>query len=165
MSMNIDPSFSIVISFLGFCWIFFKKIYPLITKKLDEHIKAVKQQITEAEKLYEDASVALKKAQEKESEIDAIIAANRLKSEEKIQRLQKENRRLQKMLRERHEISLKTQLEAEVVKQKNQLIDRLSNLILEKISEKIEETNYKFSTSLKKEDLSKLLESNNKTIQ
>ena len=165
MNINIDPSFSIVISFLGFCWIFARKIYPLITKKLDDHIEAVKQQIAEAEKLYRDASVALKKAHEKEREIDGIIATNRLKSEEKIIRLQEENRRLLKMLRERHEISLKTQLEAEVVKQKNQLIDRLANLILEKISEKVEENDYKFSTSLKKEDLSKLLESNNKIIQ
>lgn len=162
--MSIDASFSIVISFLGFCWIFVKKIYPLITQKLDEHIEAVKQQIAEAEKLREDAAVALKKAQEKEGEIEGIITANHLKSEEKIRKLHEENERLLKMLRERHEISLKTQLEAEFVKQKNQLIDRLANLILEKISEKIEEEDYKFSISLKKEDLNKLLESNNKII-
>ncbi len=162
--MSIDPSFSIVISFLGFCWIFAKKVYPMLTQKLDEHIEAVKQQIAEAEKLREDAAAALKKAQEKEGEIEEIITANRLKSEEKIRRLREENERLLKMLRERHEISLKTQLEAEVVKQKNQLIDRLADLILKKISERIEETDYKFSISLKKEDLNKLLESNGKTI-
>ena len=162
--MSIDPSFSIVISFLGFCWIFAKKVYPMLTQKLDEHIEAVKQQIAEAEKLREDAAADLKKAQEKEGEIEEIITANRLKSEEKIRRLREENERLLKMLRERHEISLKTQLEAEVVKQKNQLIDRLADLILKKISERIEETDYKFSISLKKEDLNKLLESNSKTI-
>lgn len=162
--MSIDPSVSIVISFLGFCWIFAKKVYPMVTQKLDEHIEAVKQQIAEAEKLREDAAAALKKAQEKEGEIEKIIIANRLKSEEKIIRLHDENERLLKILRERHEISLKTQLEAEVVKQKNQLIDRLADLILKRISEKIEETDYKFSISLKKEDLNKLLESNSKTI-
>ena len=162
--MSIDPSVSIVISFLGFCWIFAKKVYPMLTQKLDEHIEAVKQQIAEAEKLREDAAAALKKAQEKEEEIEKIITANRLKSEEKIIRLREENERLLKILRERHEISLKTQLEAEVVKQKNQLIDRLADLILKRISEKIEETDYKFSISLKKEDLNKLLESNSKTI-
>jgi F0F1-type ATP synthase membrane subunit b/b' len=162
--MSIDPSVSIVISFLGFCWIFAKKVYPMLTQKLDEHIEAVKQQIAEAEKLREDAAAALKKAQEKEGEIEKIIIANRLKSEEKIRRLHDENERLLKILRERHEISLKTQLEAEVVKQKNQLIDRLADLILKRISEKIEETDYKFSISLKKEDLNKLLESNSKTI-
>ena len=121
--MSIDPSVSIVISFLGFCWIFAKKVYPMLTQKLDEHIEAVKQQIAEAEKLREDAAAALKKAQEKEEEIEKIITANRLKSEEKIIRLREENERLLKILRERHEISLKTQLEAEVVKQKNP-IDR-----------------------------------------
>ena len=162
--MSIDPSFSILISFLGFCWIFAKKVYPMITRKLDEHIEAVKQQIAEAEKLREEAAIALENAKKKESEIEDIIAENRIKSEEKIKRLREENERLLKMLRERHEISLKTQLEAEFVKQKNQLIDRLTNLILEKISERIEETGYKFSTSLKKEDLSKLLDNNNKTI-
>ena len=136
----------------------------MLTQKLDEHIEAVKQQIAEAEKLREDAAADLKKAQEKEGEIEEIITANRLKSEEKIRRLREENERLLKMLRERHEISLKTQLEAEVVKQKNQLIDRLADLILKKISGRIEETDYKFSISLKNEDLNKLLESNSKTI-
>ena len=135
--MSIDPSLSILISFLGFCWIFAKKVYPMVTRKLDEHIEAVKQQIAEAEKLREEAAIALENAKKKENEIENIITENRIKSEEKIKRLREENERLLKMLRERHEISLKTQLEAEFVKQKNQLIDRLTNLILEKISEKI----------------------------
>lgn len=159
-AISIDPSISIVISFLGFCWIFAKKLYPLVTKKLDEHIETVKKEIENAERLKDEATLSLKAAREKEHEIDKIIEENRLKSEEKIKKLKEENKKLLQMLRERHEISLKTQLEAEFVKQKNQLIDRLSTLILEKIYEKIEGTDYKFVTTLKKEDLSKLLENN-----
>lgn len=164
MSVNIDPSISIVISFLGFCWIFAKKVYPLVTRKLDEHIEAVKQEIARAEQLRDEATYSLKAAREKEHEIEEIIAANRLRSEEKIKKLKEENKKLLKMLRERYEISLKTQLEAEFVKQRNQLIDRLSDLIIEKIHEKVNEADYKFTTTLKKEDLSKLLESKDRVI-
>ncbi|MBR1734994.1 MAG: hypothetical protein IJ730_06065 [Alphaproteobacteria bacterium] len=156
--MTIEPEISIVISFLGFCWIFAKKIYPFVTKALDAHIEAVKQEIAKAENLKEEAAIALKKAQETQQKIDGIIAINRLKSEEKIKKLQEENEKLLRILRERHEISLKTQLEAEFVKQKNQLIDRLSSLILEKIDNKVK--NSKNTINLKKEDLTKLLSTN-----
>lgn len=160
--MSIEPEISIVISFLFFCWLFAVKIYPFITKGLDEHIDFVKKQIAEAEQMRKKAEVALQEANARKKEIDELIVANKLKSEEKIKKLQRENDALIKMLRERHEASLKSQLEAEVIKQRNLLIDRLSDLIMQKISENFKGEEYKFTTSLKKNDLKKLLGTNNR---
>jgi F0F1-type ATP synthase membrane subunit b/b' len=153
-----DPELCIVISFVLFALIFAKKIYPAIIQKLDDHIEEVKNKIREAELLQEKASESLKEACAKRDDIQEIIRVNRLKSEEKIKKLQKENEELLKQLRKRHEASLKTQLDAEFIKQKNILIDRLADLILEKLSEKVVNSECEISTSIDKSDLRKLLD-------
>lgn len=161
--MSIDPGVSIVISFLGFGWIFMKKIYPVIVRNLDEHIESVKRKIADAEKVQMDAVAALEKSKEKRKELVKIIAANQLESEKKIKKLQKENEHLLEILRERHTNSLKSQLEAEFIKRRELLLDRLSELIVKRVSEKIE-ADCEFPISLDKKDLNKFLKLNDKTI-
>ena len=155
--MNIDAGLSIVVSFIGFSWIFAKKIYPILTKKLDDHIESVKNKIQEAEDLKNEAYASLKSAYVQKDDTEELIKMNRLKSEEKIKRLQEENEKLLKMLRERHEASLKVQLEAEFAKQKSHLIEKLSDLVIKKLSEKVSDVDCKTITNIDKNDLNKLL--------
>jgi len=155
--MNIDPGLSVVISFIGFSWIFVKKIYPILTKRLDDHIESVKNKIQEAEDFKNEAYASLKNAYIKKDDTEELIKMNRLKSEEKIKRLQEENEKLLKMLRERHEASLKVQLEAEFAKQKSHLIEKLSDLVIKRLSERVVNANCKIVTNIEKNDLNKLL--------
>jgi F0F1-type ATP synthase membrane subunit b/b' len=155
--MSIDPGTSIVISFAMFAYIFAKKIYPPILKMLDEHIESVKNKIREAEEFKDSAYVALKQAYTKKDDTQKIIADNRLKSEERIRKLQQENERLLKALRERHTVALQMQLDAELAKHKNRLVERLSDLLIERISEKVSSPDCEVSTNISKSDLQKLL--------
>jgi len=155
--MSIDAGVSIVVSFLVFALIFAKKIYPQVTKKLDEHIESVRNKISQAETLKDEAYAALKKAHVKKDNTKEIIRLNRLKSEEKIERLRLENEKLLQTLRDRHKIALKNQLEAEFMKQKSQLIEKLSNLIIEKLSEKVISSDCKIDVQLNSDDISRLL--------
>ncbi|MDR2794292.1 MAG: hypothetical protein LBB12_00765 [Holosporaceae bacterium] len=151
------PELTILISFLGFAWIFWKKIYPLLAKKLDEHIETVKKKIADAEVLRDEAYAALKQAQLKKTETEAEIEAHKLKTEQKIKSLYEENARLMRNTVERYEASVKTQLEAEIAKQKNQLIEKLSDILIEKLVEKINSGDCSLDINLKKKDLKKLL--------
>jgi F0F1-type ATP synthase membrane subunit b/b' len=155
--MSMSPTLSIVISFLGFCWIFAKKVYPHITKYLDDYIDSIKKNVSDAENFKNDAYSALKDAYVHKDDTEEIIRENRTKSEEKIKRLKAENVKSLHHLRERHTASLKVQLDAELAKQKNFLIERLSDVILLRLSEKISNSECNVSTSFDKEDLQKLL--------
>ena len=155
--MSIDPSFSVAVSFVGFCWIFFKKVYPVITQKLDEHIESVKQKILEAENLKDDACSVLKNAYRKKDDIEKIIEENRKKSEEKIERLRQENEEELQNLRKRYEDAVKAQAEAAFVKQKSLLIEKLSDLIIERLTEKIKNSGSETDIMITKEDLKKLM--------
>jgi hypothetical protein len=132
-------------------------MYSPLVKKLDAHIDSVKNKISEAEAFKNEAYVALKRAYIKKDDTEEIIRVNRVKSEEKIRRMQEENEKLLQHLRERHEMSLKMQLDAEFARQKNMLVERLSDLILEKISERVADSEYEILTSIDKDDLRKLL--------
>lgn len=151
------PELTVLISFLGFAWIFWKKIYPLLAKKLDEHIETVKKKISDAEVLRDEAYAALKQAQLKKIETEALIEAHKIKTEQKIKLLYEENAKLMRHTIERYETSMKTQLEAEIAKQKNQLIERLSNVLIEKLVERINDGSCSLDTRLEKKDLKKLL--------
>lgn len=155
--MNIDAGLSIVVSFLCFAWIFAKKVYPLLTNALDEHIDSVKQKILDAERAKEDASLALKVAYVKNQEVADVIEENRKQSEERIRRLREENAKYIAELRERYEASLKARLEAEFAKQKGELLDQLADLVVKKLSEKVQSADCKVSTIVTKEDLQKLI--------
>jgi F0F1-type ATP synthase membrane subunit b/b' len=155
--MAISAEFSIVLSFAGFCWIFWKKVYPFLTKTLDEHIELVKKKINEAESLKEKASAALKMAYAKKVDIDNIIEENCKISLKKINKLSEENEKYLKSLRERHEASLKARLEAELAKQKDQIIEKLSEVIMQRLSEKTHDSNCKTPLSISKKDLKRLI--------
>ena len=155
--MNIDAGISIVVSFLCFAWIFAKKVYPLLTSALDEHIDSVKQKILDAERMKEEASNALKVAYVKNQELADVIEENRKMSEERIRHLKEENAKYIAELRERYEASLKARLEAEFAQQKSALLDELADLVVEKLSEKVQSADCKISTVVTKEDLQKLV--------
>jgi F0F1-type ATP synthase membrane subunit b/b' len=155
--MTVDPGVSIVISFLGFVWLFMKKIYPSMVKMLDGHIEAVKNKIREAETLKEEAVSALEEARTKKNDIDEIIEKKRLESEENIKRLYEENAKHLEALREKFEASLKSRLEAELAKQKARLMAQLSDEIIQKLSEHIKSGEYDIDCEVTKENLRKLL--------
>ena len=135
--MNIDAGFSIVISFVSFGVIFIKKVYPVITKKLDAHITDVKSKINEAESMRNEAALILKKAYEKKDSINKIIEENQKISQKRFEKLQIENEIYIKQLQERYKASMQNQLDAELAKQKKQLIDKLSDLFFEKLSNEV----------------------------
>ncbi|MDR2157968.1 MAG: hypothetical protein LBO02_01470 [Holosporaceae bacterium] len=155
--MHIDPGISIAISFVGFSWIFMRKIYPFVANTIDKHIESVKNKINEAELLRENASLALKEAYVKKNDVVELIEKNRRESNEKIKRLRQENEDYLKTLRERFESSLKNQLEMELAKQKELLLAKLSDQLIKKLKEKIESDNCNVSNNFSKKELQKLL--------
>jgi F0F1-type ATP synthase membrane subunit b/b' len=155
--MSISVEMTVVFSFIGFCFLFAKKIYPLITKGLDAHIDSVKNQIKEAEDLKAKASEALQLAYSRKDETIKIIQENERVTSEKIQRMYEENEQALNALRTRQEIALENQLKAEFQKQKEKLIDRIADLVVNKLTEKIESRECKIPTNFTKEDLRKLI--------
>ncbi|MDR0968517.1 MAG: ATP synthase F0 subunit B [Holosporaceae bacterium] len=147
---------AVVVSFFMFAWIFMKKAYPAITKALDDRIESVKNKIKEAERLKEEATAALKEAKLKKEDAANIIEENKKASEEKIERLRRENELHLKFLREKFEESLKTRLEAELAKQKDALVEELSQRLIDKLSEKINASEFDSSIEIAKEDIKKL---------
>jgi F0F1-type ATP synthase membrane subunit b/b' len=95
------PGVSIVVSFLGFAYIFAKKVYPTAIKALDGHIESIKNKIKEAELLKEEATLALEEAYAKKEGIARLVEENKKASEERIERLRLENERYLKALREK----------------------------------------------------------------
>ncbi|MDR2723957.1 MAG: hypothetical protein LBB25_01975 [Holosporaceae bacterium] len=155
--MTIDPGFSLVISFMGFVWFFVKKVYPLVAKMLDEHIGAVSKRISQAEEEKENAALMRQEACEKEKGIAIVIENNKKTSREKLEKLLKENEEYLKVLFKRFEVSLKAQLEAEMVKQKDMLLEKMSDEIIKKITQQIKTAKCDVLMDLKKEDLQKLV--------
>ena len=68
-----------------------------------------------------------------------------------------ENEQALNALRTRQEIALENQLKAEFQKQKEKLIDRIADLVVNKLTEKIESRECKIPTNFTKEDLRKLI--------
>jgi F0F1-type ATP synthase membrane subunit b/b' len=155
--MTIDPGLSLVISFLGFAWIFIKKIYPLAVKILDEHIEAVKEKIAEAEREREAASLFLKEARVKKGDVAELIENNKKASWARVEKLRQEHEEHLKILFERLESSLKAQLEAEMVKQKDLLLEKISDEIIKKVTERINAAPHDVHSDFLKEDLRKLI--------
>ena len=153
----IGPEASIVVSFLGFLLLFAKKIYPFIVEQLDRYINSIKEQIYRSESQKDEAYALLKIAYEKKDKVEETIKLNRVKSKEKIKRLSEENAAHLNLLKENHEISINKQLDAELTKQKNLLINRLSDSIIENLTNEIIADRSKFKISVNKSDLCKLL--------
>jgi F0F1-type ATP synthase membrane subunit b/b' len=147
---------SVIISFVGFVWIFKEKIYPLLLQTLDEHIGSVQDKIDGVESLKSESSVALKKARLTKGSIAGVIHESRIASGAKIKRLRDENEEYLRTLKVRFEASLKTQLEAELAKQRDLLIERLADQIVEKLSEQVKSSRCEVSVNFAEEDLRKL---------
>ena len=145
---------SILGSFLCFLFLVFKKVWPLLTKSLDDHIEKVKAQINSAEKLREESAAALARASQTSANIQNEVENYKKRSEERISQLEKENQLYLRALREKATLSLNAQLSAELSKQKEILVGRLSDLIIKKLSEKMNDQSEEISFS--KEDLKRL---------
>lgn len=145
---------SILGSFLCFLFLVFKKVWPLLLKSLDDHIEKVKNKINSAEKLREESTAALTRANLARANIQNEIESYKRRSEERIFQLERENQLYLRALREKAALSLNAQLSAELSKQKEILVDRLSDLIVEKLSEKTKVQSEEISFS--KEDLKRL---------
>lgn len=155
--MSISLEMTIVASFVGFCWVFAKKVYPLVTKGLDGHIDAVKKQIEEAENLKNQASEALRKAYIHKDEVEVFIKENQRVTDEKIQKLYEDNERILLELRKKQEAALEAQLKSEFVKQREQLLGKIADLVVSKLAEKIESGECKIPTNFTKDDLRRLV--------
>jgi F0F1-type ATP synthase membrane subunit b/b' len=155
--MNFSPELSIVLSFVGFSWIFVKKIYPYITRTLDKHIESVENKIHEAELLKEEASLSLKGAYSNKLEVENALDEARLASTKKIERMQEEHRQHLAALQEKYEVQLKSQLKSELSRQKELLMERISDMVMERLSGKIGDVDRKMPTSIDVENLRRLV--------
>ena len=124
---------SILGSFLFFLALLIKKVWPLLKSSLDAHIERVKNQIDSAEKMREDSTNALNRANLVSLNIQNEVEDYKRRSKERIDQLEEENRRYIQNLKEKAEQSLNAQLNAELSKQKEILVDRLADLIAERL--------------------------------
>ncbi|MDR2267832.1 MAG: hypothetical protein LBD81_00075 [Holosporaceae bacterium] len=152
-----DPEFTIVLSFIGFCWIFAKKIYPPLIGYLDDYIEEVKKQISDAKIYKDEASVALKRARVKETEVQTALAELRLKNEKKLNVLRKENEKMLQNMRKKYESSVASRLNAELAMQKNSLIEKVTDALVKKLKQEARSRTHHIEANIKKEDLEKLL--------
>lgn len=146
---------SILISFAIFLFLFLEKVCPLVLKGVDAYILEVKNKIQDAEKSKLDSEAALKQANLASAEIKNQIEEYKTRSQERIVELEEKNRAYLEELRAKAELSLKMQLESELNKQKEILLDKLAVMITEKLSEKVQSQTNKMEFS--SEDLKKLL--------
>ena len=144
---------SVLASFLIFLGLCIKKVWPLLAKSLDDHIEKVRNQISSAEKLREESTAALARASLVSENIQNEIEDYKKRSEERISQLEKENQLYLRALREKAALSLNAQLSAELSKHKEMLVDRLADLIIKKLSDKIKDRSEEISFS--EEDLKK----------
>lgn len=145
---------SVLGSFLIFSGLCIKKVWPLLAQSLDDHIEKVKNQINSAEKLREESAAALTRANLSSANIQSEVENYKKRSEERIAQLEKENLLYLQALREKATLSLNAQLSAELSKRKEILVNRLADLIIEKLSDKMGGCSDEVSFS--KEDLKRL---------
>lgn len=155
--MQISAEFTVAISFIIFSVVFVKWVYPMLISGLDGHIDEIKNKIKEAEKLKEEANIALKDAYAKKNQTEALIAEKQKIASERIQKLYENNERYLNELRVRQEATLKNQLESEFLKHRDLLISKLADLIVEKISLKVKIGEKEIPSHFTKEDLTKLI--------
>jgi F0F1-type ATP synthase membrane subunit b/b' len=152
-----DPEFTIVLSFTGFCWIFAKKIYPPLIGYLDSYIEEVKKQISYAETYKDEASVTLERSRVKKTEVQTALAEFRLRNEKKLDVLRKENEKMLQNMRKKYEASAESRLSAELAMQKNLLIKKVATTLVKKLKQEARSQTHHIETNIKKEDLEKLL--------
>ena len=87
-------------------------------------------------------------------EVQGEVEDCKKKSEGRIAQLKEENEQYLQKLREKSEKSLNAQLNAELAKQKEQLLGRLADLIVDRLSKKVQ--GQIFDVNFSQEDLKKL---------
>lgn len=147
---------SILGSFLIFLALFIKKAWPILMNSLDDHIEKVRTQISSAERLREESAFALTRANQISSNIQNEVADYKRRSEERIAQLEEENRQYIQALKDKAVKSLNAQLNAELSKQKELLLGQLADLIVERLSEKVQGQISEVNFS--QEDLKKLIQ-------
>lgn len=155
--MNISAEETVAISFIIFLVLFIKKIFPAIQGMLDSRICEVKDKIDEAERQKKQAAEDLRQAYIHKDEIGEFIQQKNIENEQKIKKLYEENERLLQELKIKQEQALDTRLRAEFVKQKEDLIKRITDLLCEQTKNKIQDGEIAFSPKFTKEELKKLV--------
>ncbi len=162
--MSIDAEFSVFISFCMFAYLFYDKVCPLLINYLDDYIESVKMKIQRSEERKKTAYGALKTAYANRDAAKKAIVDNQKRSDEKVAKLRVENAEYLKALRLRHEAALKTQLEAEAAKQKNLLINKLSDAIVNEVECQVVSGEREFAINVDKKDLYRLLGEERRSI-
>lgn len=152
------PEVAILISFVIFAVIFYFKVIPILKNMIDKYIMDVQKKIEDAEKIKDEASLLLKEAYVNKDSVDEVIAANKHLSDTRIAEIKRQNEEHLEVIKKRYEASLKKQLDAELVRQKNILINQLADLVIKKLSEKIKNEDYQAELNISRNDLLKLMD-------
>lgn len=155
--MNIDAGVSIVVSFACFAWIFVKKVLPIVLSALDEYIDGIKNRLSSIDKEKEQALSVLSNSQVRQKEIFKVIDDERQRSQERIKQLNEDNDQEIVALRDQYQFALKTKLDSEMSKQKNAILNQLSDVIVDKLAEKFQQSDTGSIPVISKQDLSKLM--------
>ncbi len=153
--MNI-AELSIVVSFTCFLILFFKKAYPFVVDGIDSYIAEVRKKIDDAERLKSDAVSALAQAEKRRKETELEIEEYRKRSQARIEQLEQENKKYLELLEAKNAEALEKQLNVELAKQKQELINKLSDLVIAKLSDRIQKEQLSASINISQEDLSLL---------
>jgi F0F1-type ATP synthase membrane subunit b/b' len=155
--MSIDSGFSIVISFIGFVYVFIKKVRPSAVKTLDDRIDFVKKTFSDAEQLRDRNGLQLDNAVRLKSEIALQINQSQQASRGRIEKYSRDSAAALAASAARLEASTKAQLEAEEIKHQEILLDRISSEIVSRIAAMAKEGTCDTSLKLSAKDLEKLL--------
>lgn len=155
--MAISAEVTVVVSFAGFCWLFAKKIYPLVIRGLDGHIDEIKSRIDEAERLKKQASEDLRQAYIRKDESEKFVIRSRHENEEKIRKLYADNEVILQELAKKQEAALNARLNAEFMKQKEGLFEKVADLICKGVKRRVQSGETPIA-AFSKEDLKKLVQ-------
>ncbi len=150
------PELSILVSFIIFLVLFFKKVYPFLIDRTDNYIENIKDKIEEANRLKKEAEIALDKAKQQRIMLEEEIKKYREQSKKRLNQLEFENEKYLKNLELRNNTLLDNQLKAEFEHQKQILLKKLSKLIIEKIEKESNKKILKRDFEFSKDDLQKL---------
>ncbi|MBE6447558.1 MAG: hypothetical protein E7015_03715 [Alphaproteobacteria bacterium] len=147
---------SIVISFIGFLVLFAKKVYPLVVGGVDSYIAEVRSKIDEAERLKSEAEKALEEAERQKLKVASEIKMYQKKSRERIKELEQENEKYLKVLEMQSEASFDKFIQSEFARHKKELMGQLSDLVIQKLMERIEAEGLNGSLNVSSDDLKML---------
>lgn len=156
--MIFDAETSVTISFVLFVILFAIKVYPVVVGYLDEYIESVRTKINNAEKSERDAQAQFALANKEMGRVAESAEEIRVNSDKKIQIIREEHEKYLRELEIRQDAIFNSRFEAESSKQKNELISRLSDLIVDRLADDISKgKSSKFSVKLNSKDLEKLV--------